>query len=39
MSGKIMVLCQTEETGAGHGLVWEKLQNSSWDMTRGLAVT
>lgn len=30
---KIMTLCQTEKTGAGHGLVCEKLQNSSWDMT------
>lgn len=32
-SGKIMTLCQTEKTGAGDGVVCEKVQNSSWDIT------
>lgn len=38
-SDKIMTLCQTEKTGAGHGLVCEKLQNSSWSAARGWAIT
>lgn len=32
-----MTLCRTEQTGAGHGLVCEKLQNSSWSATCGAA--
>lgn len=38
-SGKIMTLSQTEKTGAGHGLACEKLQNSSWNTTRGWVIS